>query len=128
MPDMDADCVFCDIVAGRAPAIIVHNWGLALAVVPLNPITAGHLILIPKTHVRNYTERPAVSAMLMHRAAEVAPVPSNLITSAGSAATQTVFHLHLHIVPRREGDGLALPWDSDHVDPNASTMTDEVES
>lgn len=103
-------CVFCDIVAGRAPATIVRNWGLALAIVPLEPVTAGHILLIPKTHVRDYTERPAVSAMLMHRAAEIAPKPSNLITSAGSAATQTVFHLHLHIVPRSVGDGLVLPW------------------
>lgn len=46
----------------------------------------------------------------MYRAAEIAPHPSNLITSAGAEATQSVFHLHVHIVPRGENDGLALPW------------------
>jgi histidine triad (HIT) family protein len=50
----------------------------------------------------------------MSAAAELATPPCNIITSAGSDATQTVFHLHLHVVPRRAGDGLALPWTGDH--------------
>lgn len=108
-------CPFCDIVRGRGRAKIVHEWPDAIAFVPLNPVTPGHVLVVPRTHVMEFTQEPWVSAMVMRRAAELAvtldPIAEyNLITSAGEAATQTVDHLHLHLVPRREGDGLALPW------------------
>lgn len=107
------DCIFCSIVAGNAPASIVCRWEDALAFVPLNPVTDGHTLVIPAQHVANYTVDPEVTALTMRRAAELAPHvdrESNLITSCGPKATQTVFHLHVHIVPRRNGDGLHLPW------------------
>lgn len=107
---MSRECVFCRIVAGTAPATVVEDWPDAMAIVPLDPVTPGHLLLLPKRHVRDFTEDPQVSAAVMARAAELAVSPANLITSAGSEATQTVWHLHLHVVPRRAGDGLALPW------------------
>lgn len=107
-------CPFCEIAAGRAPATVVREWDDALAIVPLNPVTDGHLLVLPREHVTDFAADPAVSAHAMNRAAELAgdyPAGAmNLITSRGSAATQTVFHLHLHLVPRRAGDGLALPW------------------
>ncbi|TRV72562.1 HIT domain-containing protein [Streptomyces sp. 130] len=106
------DCPFCEIAAGRAPAQIVQEWDDALAIVPLNPVTDGHLLVIPRDHVRDFSTDPDVSALTMLRAAELAsgPQPMNLITSRGRAATQSVFHLHLHLVPRTANDGLALPW------------------
>lgn len=105
------DCPFCAIVAGRAPAEIVHEWDDALAIVPLNPVTDGHLLVIPKVHVADVGHDPHVSAATMQRAAELAAEQwCNVITSRGRVATQSVFHLHIHIVPRREDDGLALPW------------------
>jgi histidine triad (HIT) family protein len=88
----------------------VATWDEAIAFVPLNPVTPGHLLVIPKRHVADVTENPTVSAAVMCAAAELATPPCNIITSAGREATQTVFHLHLHVVPRRAGDGLALPW------------------
>ncbi len=105
-------CPFCEIVAGRAPATIVRDWDDALAIVPLGPVVEGHTLVIPKTHVEDFTTGAYVSAMTMHRAAELADGsgPMNLITSKGREATQSVFHLHLHLVPRSENDGLALPW------------------
>jgi histidine triad (HIT) family protein len=103
-------CVFCDIIAGRSPATVVRRWPDAIAIVPLGPVVDGHLLVIPTTHVRDVTEDPAVSAAAMRRAAELSAAPCNVITSAGREATQSVFHLHLHIVPRAEDDGLALPW------------------
>jgi histidine triad (HIT) family protein len=102
--------VFCQIVAGEAPATIHAAWDDAIAIVPLNPVTEGHLLVLPRQHVMDALEDPQVTAAVMARAAEWAPWPCNIITSAGPAATQTVFHLHVHIVPRSEGDGLALPW------------------
>lgn len=102
--------MFCDIVQGKAPATIVHRWADAMAIVPLGPVVDGHLIVIPVQHVRDAAEDPSVTAEVMRRAAEIVPYPANIITSLGREATQSVFHLHAHIVPRAENDGLALPW------------------
>lgn len=103
-------CVFCDIEAGDLPATIVREWPRALAIVPLNPVTEGHVLVIPRQHVRDATSDPHVTAVTMGCAAELATAPCNIITSAGVEATQSVFHLHVHVVPRRPGDGLHLPW------------------
>jgi histidine triad (HIT) family protein len=105
-------CPFCDIVAGRAPATVVGEWPEAIAIEPLNPVTRGHILVIPREHVRDFTDYPKVSASTMLCAAEFAAGLGsyNLITSKGRPATQSVFHLHLHLVPRAENDGLALPW------------------
>lgn len=108
-------CPFCEINAGHAPATFVHEWSNAIAIVPLNPVVDGHTLVIPKTHVRDFAADPEVSAATMRRAAELmrwTDRPMNLITSRGAEATQSVFHLHLHLVPRAKGDGLALPWHS----------------
>lgn len=111
-------CVFCDIVHGRAPAEVVHRWDDAVAFVPLNPVTPGHVLVVPNEHVKNAIEDPVVTAQAMYRAADLAAryAPCNLITSVGAVATQTVYHLHLHVVPRRPGDGLALPWTGQNGD------------
>jgi histidine triad (HIT) family protein len=109
----DQPCPFCEINTGRAPATFVHEWADAIAIVPLNPVVDGHTLVIPKTHVPDFTADPQVSAATMQRAAELmrwTNRPMNLITSRGREATQSVFHLHLHLVPRADGDGLALPW------------------
>ena len=112
-----ADCVFCEIVAGRAPAQIVSDGADAIAIVPLNPVVSGHVLVIPKDHVADAAEDPALTGDVMEMAAAYAKRrlgvlygSFNLITSVGAPATQTVMHLHVHLVPRREGDGLALPW------------------
>jgi histidine triad (HIT) family protein len=107
------DCVFCAIVAGRAPATIVHRWPDALAIVPLKPVTPGHALIIPSAHVPDAAADPIVTAATAGRWAEYAARHGgqmNLLSSVGPVATQTVFHLHLHFVPRRDGDGLVLPW------------------
>jgi histidine triad (HIT) family protein len=103
-------CAFCRIVARKSPTTIIAEWADAIAIAPLNPVTPGHLLIIPKQHVADVTQNPQVSAATMRAAAELATAPCNIITSAGPEATQTVFHLHLHVVPRRAADGLCLPW------------------
>jgi len=69
-------------------------------------------LVIPAVHVADVEVNPAVSALTMTAAAELAGEhpACNVITSRGADATQKVFHLHIHVVPRRAGDGLALPW------------------
>ncbi|KPC87941.1 hypothetical protein ADL27_42185 [Streptomyces sp. NRRL F-6602] len=75
--------------------------------------TDGHLLVLPRGHVADFTVDPVVSATVQLRAAELAGQLGgqwNYLTSCGPDASQTVFHLHGHLVPRRAGDGLALPW------------------
>lgn len=115
---MDADpCPFCEMFTGRGPAQIVKSWigGTypALAIVPLEPVTEGHVLVIPGVHVPDFSTEPHITAITMAYAAQLAaesPDDMNLITSRGRAATQSVFHLHVHLVPRHVDDGLALPW------------------
>lgn len=107
------DCPFCEIVSKGVP---LHkrwiDWGTAVGFEPLNPVVPGHLLVVPTTHVEHFSQNPLVSAETMRCAAIMARGMGdcNLITSRGPAATQTVKHLHIHLVPRRAGDGLKLPW------------------
>jgi histidine triad (HIT) family protein len=106
-------CPFCEIIHGRAPGDIVERWPDTIALRPLNPVVDGHLLVIPRGHVDSALSDPAVTGLVAQRAAELGRLYGcdlNLITSIGSAATQTVRHLHWHVVPRVEGDGLSLPW------------------
>jgi histidine triad (HIT) family protein len=106
-------CPFCEINVGHLPATFVDEWCDAFAIVPINPVVDGHVLVIPKTHTPDFGHDPDVTAATMKRAAQLAQKsdqPMNLITSRGREATQSVFHLHVHLVPRAENDGLALPW------------------
>lgn len=107
-----SDCPFCLIVAGEAPVDLIAHWPNVWAITPLNPVTPGHVLFIPTVHVTDFAEDPAVSSSVMFRAAQWAQGRGacNLLTSLGADASQSVFHFHLHYVPRRPGDGLMLPW------------------
>ena len=108
-----SDCPFCDILRGAIFAQFVREWHDVIAIVPLGPVVSGHTLFIPRKHVADFTTDPSVSAATMARAAEHASRldrPFNIITSKGREATQSVFHLHLHLIPRATDDGLALPW------------------
>jgi histidine triad (HIT) family protein len=107
------DCPFCKIAAGDEPATIVREWHDAIAIRPRGGgVNASHTLVIPRVHVADAGENPAVTAAVMARAAELmAERPAaNLITSKGRDATQSVFHLHVHVITREAGDGLPLPW------------------
>jgi len=106
-----AECPFCArIGAGEFDYSNLGN----VAFQPLNPVTPGHFLVVPKRHVAHALESPARAASALSFAGYLANqmdlTACNFITSAGKAATQSVFHLHVHVVPRREGDGLHLPW------------------
>ncbi|MEU8995458.1 HIT family protein [Streptomyces caniferus] len=106
-------CPFCLIVLGGAPATVLREWPETIAIRPRHGgVTDGHVLVIPRVHVADVAEDPEVSATTMLRAAELAGEAGdcNVITSRGPSATQTVRHLHLHVVPRADGDGLLLPW------------------
>lgn len=115
---MPADCVFCDIVTGTAPATIVEEWSDAIAIVPLGPVVDGHILVIPRQHVADLAALPQVTAAVMYRAAHYSQRhdSANIITSMGRAATQSIDHLHIHVVPRTTDDGLMVPWGTIHGD------------
>lgn len=110
-------CVFCDRARISSPVeMCVAAVGGAIYDVmvfePLDPVVPGHLLVVPVMHVDDATVNPQVSAAAMKVASKVASRydAANIITSIGRAATQSVFHLHVHVVPRASGDGLPLPW------------------
>jgi histidine triad (HIT) family protein len=113
------DCLFCKIVAGEIPAEKVAEDERTVAFMDINPATRGHLLVVPRKHTRDLLEiEPdelcAVTEMaqgMAKRAVESLDADGvNLINSCGSAAWQTVFHFHIHVVPRYEDDPLKLPW------------------
>jgi histidine triad (HIT) family protein len=113
------DCLFCKIVAGQIPAQIVAESEAALAFADINPATRGHTLVIPKQHAADIHEISAgdlaacaaLAKDIAGRAVERLDADGvNLLHSAGAAAWQTVFHFHIHVIPRYRGDPLRLPW------------------
>ena len=112
-----ADCVFCAIVAGTSPARIVQEDERTLAFLDIAPLTRGHTLVIPKRHCQNLldirTEDVVAVSLAMRdvsrKAMQVLEADGiNLIQATGAAALQTVFHFHVHLLPRYVDDGLPL--------------------
>lgn len=113
MTPVQPPCVFCEIAADRAPARVERRWPDALIIHPLNLVTTGHLLVLPVRHEVTAASDPDLAGRLASYAASWVAEhrwQANLIVNIGPEASQTVPHLHWHIVPRRSGDGLALPW------------------
>jgi histidine triad (HIT) family protein len=115
----DSDCLFCRIAAGEIPATRVREDERTIAFMDINPATRGHLLVIPRTHAADLLEIDAedlaacaVAAQeLAARAKDALGADGvNLLNSCGRGAWQTVFHFHLHVIPRYAGDPLRLPW------------------
>ncbi len=107
-------CVFCEIIRGGIePAWVLDPgyWPDAVAFRPSKPLAEGHVLVVPKAHVKDFRQDPEVSAAVMRRAAELVRWTKrsmNLISTMGKEAGQEVFHLHLHLIPREAGDGIRL--------------------
>ena len=120
------DCIFCKIVAGELPATIVRSDERTLAFMDIAPGTRGHCLVIPRAHSADLTEVSpedlaacAIAAQdLTRRALDGLDADGvNLINSCRAAAWQTVFHFHVHVIPRYANDGLVLPWTPTPADP-----------
>jgi histidine triad (HIT) family protein len=114
-----SDCVFCRIVARQIPATVVHEDEHTLAFMDLGQVNPGHVLVTLKTHVENVFNLEAeqasalgVASARVARAIRDAFQPQGLSVyqANGKAAGQTVFHYHVHLVPRHGGDGMALSW------------------
>ena len=123
----DPDCIFCKILAGELPATIVDEDERTIALMDIAPATRGHALVIPRTHVADLLtierdDLDAVGAAAQRLAGTVkrrlGADGVNLVNSCGAAAWQTVFHFHIHVIPRYDGDPLRLPWTPAPGDPD----------
>lgn len=113
----DTPCIFCEIVAGRAPAARIYEDDAVLVFLDLFPAAAGHTLVIPKLHYENLFEAEEPSLLAVTRAARrgahalrnaMAPDGLTVVQLNGAAAGQTVFHYHVHLIPRHHGDVLKV--------------------
>jgi histidine triad (HIT) family protein len=140
MADTDPNCIFCKIVSGELPATIVDEDERTLAFMDINPATRGHTLVIPRAHAADLyaigTEDLQACGLAAQRLAgrvreRLNADGVNVLNAAGSAAWQTVFHFHLHVIPRYEGDPLRLPWvpgpgDPDEIKAAADALKDQA--
>ncbi|MFA1819069.1 HIT family protein [Virgibacillus oceani] len=114
------DCIFCKIINGDLPSAMVYEDEHVYAFLDLSQVTKGHTLVIPKTHTKNiYETPPEVAKELFARIPDIAnavketykPVGMNLLNNNEAPADQSVFHLHIHIIPRYgDGDGYSSNW------------------
>jgi histidine triad (HIT) family protein len=116
---MTENCLFCGIVAGTVPSTQVASTEKALAFMDINPATPGHLLVIPRAHagdLRASDPEDLVAATLLAQTLVGRVIErldadgANLLSCIGPDAWQSVFHTHLHVVPRYKDDPLRLPW------------------
>ena len=116
----DPNCIFCKIVAGEIPSFKVYKDDDALAFMDINPVNDGHVLIIPKAHSEDIfaVSDAAIAATTMAakrvaKAVQAAlePAGMNLFQCNGEAANQSVPHFHVHVIPRRMGDALAMNWE-----------------
>jgi len=115
----DPDCLFCKIAAGELPTTRVAEDERTITFMDINPATRGHVLVIPREHATDLHAIDPEDLAAVVRAGQkiAATMPErlgadgiNLLNSCGRAAWQTVFHFHLHVIPRYDADPLRLPW------------------
>jgi histidine triad (HIT) family protein len=115
----DPDCIFCKIIDGDIPSFKVFEDEKTLAFMDINPVNPGHVLVAPKYHAADVMQIPTdwlkatiASAQTVAQAVDKALKPGgiNILQSNGAAAGQSVFHLHVHIIPRTVGDKLTFDW------------------
>jgi histidine triad (HIT) family protein len=115
----DPNCIFCKILIGELPATIVAEDERTVSFMDINPATPGHALVVPRKHVKDLLSIDAEELGAVVLAAQRLALSAkqrlgadgvNLINSCGAAAWQTVFHFHMHVIPRYAEDPLQLPW------------------
>lgn len=114
------DCIFCKIIKGEIPSYKVYEDDFVYAFLDINPLVEGHTLVIPKKHQKDIFEvddfskiMSAVKLIAQKMKSSLNCQGVNIFNANGAVAQQTVFHFHLHLIPRKEGDGLDLFKGSD---------------
>lgn len=132
-PAVDPACEFCRIIRGSNPARVVYATDKVLAFLPVHPAALGHTLVIPKKHIPDlWALDDELAAYLMKAVLHVSkavkaamkPEGLNIIESTGRAASQTVFHLHVHVVPRWQNDRIGQIWPEEKATYSAREMDD----
>jgi len=117
---LDDDCIFCKIIRGEIPCFKVLEDDEIFAFMDVNPLAPGHALVVPKHHARDILETPGVwtgkafaGAGLVARAVQktLSPDGISIVQANGPGAKQSVFHLHVHVIPRYMDDGLTMNWE-----------------
>jgi histidine triad (HIT) family protein len=127
------DCVFCGIVSGRLSASVVWRGDGCTAFMDIQPINAGHVLVVPDEHATRLAGLPEDTGVRMFRIAQRVAAALygsgldcegiNLFLADGGAAGQEVFHVHLHVIPRSDGDGFGLRFGPDYANtPDRETL------
>lgn len=127
MADSDPNCIFCKILAGELPGEVVQEDEHTVAFMDINPWTRGHAVVIPRRHAKNLyeiedddLERTVVSAkrLAIRMKERLGCDGINLLNSCEAPAWQTIFHLHVHVIPRYADDPLQLPIRPQRAEPD----------
>lgn len=122
----DSECIFCKLLAGELPATVVDEDERTVSFMDINPATRGHVLVVPRRHARDLLEVSGEDLQAVALAAQrmagrmtqrLGAAGVNLINSCGAPAWQTVFHFHIHVIPRYPGDQMRLPWTPAPGDP-----------
>jgi histidine triad (HIT) family protein len=122
----DPNCIFCKVIAGEIPGELVDSDERTVTVMDINPATRGHVVVIPREHAEDLlavSDEDLVATMhavrrIVNRMREtLEPAGFNILNNMGRAAWQSIFHFHVHVIPRYEDDPLQLPWLPEPADP-----------
>jgi histidine triad (HIT) family protein len=123
----DPDCIFCKVIAGEIPGEIVDSDDHTVTVMDINPATRGHVVVIPREHAADLADvsdedmvatMHAVRRIVARMRETLDPAGFNILSNMGRAAWQSIFHFHVHVIPRYEDDPLQLPWLPEPADPD----------
>ncbi len=118
MGTANGSCIFCDIIKGAAEVSVCYEDARALAFMDIQPVNSGHTLVVPRQHFESFLDLPPeLGTHLFGVAMQLGPVirkvsgaeGMNLIVSSGAAAGQDVYHFHIHLIPRKPGDGFDVP-------------------
>jgi histidine triad (HIT) family protein len=124
--ERDPNCIFCKVVAGEIPGEQIDSDDRTVTVLDINPATRGHAVVITRAHVADLFEVDDENLLAAMRAARrvaermratLQPAGFNILHNIGRAAWQSIFHFHVHVIPRYEDDPLQLPWVPGPADP-----------
>lgn len=117
-----SNCIFCKIIDGEIPSTVVYEDDTFKAIMDISPAAKGHIIILPKKHYADLFELDdEIAAKILPVAKKIAAAMKaelncdgvNLLQNNGEAAGQTVYHLHIHLIPRYKGDNVKLSWEHD---------------